>query len=241
MFLLIFIFCARSRISTHEPVRGGSAPHQFVLAPFEMDSLRHEHRDLGLPIYPCAHLRIWSRETVPATLLRYRTWVYLQEVIIPRSRERGLILRKLSTNAVQAPHELPLDRNASRYTQCRVRKQSNECESEKRLVKSQRSGVALTERGGSWGFDGSCFAAIAAERPLCPHETISTTFFQPFASTGLYQFVRNFRSILEHVSFRSPSHFVRLHGKTHRLFFSGRSSNGTASIWTAFLYARSRT
>ncbi|CAN0433335.1 unnamed protein product [Ascophyllum nodosum] len=33
------------------------------------------------------------------------------------------------------------------YTQCRVRKQSNECESEKRLAKSQRSGVALTEYG----------------------------------------------------------------------------------------------
>ena len=49
------------------------------------------------------------------------------------------------------PTDLPLDRNASRYTQCRVRKRSNECESEKRLVKSQRSGVALTERGGSWG------------------------------------------------------------------------------------------
>ena len=170
-----------------------------------MGSLRHEHRDLGLPFYPCARLRIWFRETVPATLFRYRTWFYLQEVIIPRSRERGLILCKLSTNAVQAPHELPLDRNASRYTQCRVRKQSNECESEKRLVKSQRSGVALTERGGSWGLDGSCFAAIAAERPLCPNETISPIFFQPFASTGLYQLVRNFRSILEHVSFRSPS------------------------------------
>ena len=105
------------------------------------------------------------------------------------------------------------------YTQCRVRKQSNEFESETRIVKSQRSGVALTERGGSWGLDGSCFAAIAAERPLCPHETISIIFFQPFASTGLYQFVRSFRSILEHVSIRSPSQFVRLHGKPYRLFF----------------------
>ena len=79
------------------------------------------------------------------------------------------------------------------HTQCRVRKQSNECESETRLVKSQRSGVALTERGGSWGLDRSCFAVITAERPLCPHGTLS----------------------------RSPSKFFRLHGKTHRLFFFG--------------------
>ena len=49
------------------------------------------------------------------------------------------------------PTELPFDRNASRYAQCRVRKRSNECETQKRLVKSQRSGVALTERGGFWG------------------------------------------------------------------------------------------
>ena len=135
------------------------------------------------------------------------------------------------------PHELPLDHNASRYGQCRVRKQSNECESEKRLVKSQRSGVALTERGGSWDLDGSCFAAIAAERPLCPHETISTIFFQPFASTGLYQFVRNFRSILEHVSICSPSQFVRLHGKPYRLFFRAGAQMEPHRFGQDFLHA----
>ena len=80
-----------------------------------------------------------------------------------------------------------------------------------------------------------------AERPLCPQGT----------------HVRNFRSVLEHPSIRSPprdytchifpteSHVqnfrsvfkhaqsVRLHGKTHRLF-SGRSSNGIASMGQIF-------
>ena len=79
------------------------------------------------------------------------------------------------------------------YTQCGVRKQRYECKSETRLVKSQRSGGALTERGGFWGLDGSCFAFIAAERLLCPHGTLS----------------------------RSPSKIVRLHGETHRLLFFG--------------------
>ena len=143
---------------------------------------------------------------------------------MPHSRERGLILCKLSTLCRTGPTRAPARPQCpADYTQCRVRNQSSGCESEKRLVKSQWSGVAITERGGSWGLDGSCFAAIAAERPLWPHETISTIFFQPFASMGLFQFVRNFRSILEHVSIRSPSQFVRLHGKTHRLLFSGHA------------------
>ena len=243
-FNFIFIVIYFLRAIAHLNARAGSRGSRFT--PVFFSTVRDGLAKARAPRPRAAHLSLRTPKNLVSRDGSGNTFslpymVYLQEVIIPRSRERGLILCKLSTNAVQAPHELPLDRNASRYTQCRVRKQSNECESEKRLVKSQRSGVALTERGGSWGLDGSCFAAIAAERPLCAHETISTIFFQPVASTGLYQFVRNFRSILEHVSFRSPSHFVRLHGKTHRLFFSGRSSNGTASIWTAFLYARSRT
>ena len=157
-----------------------------------MGSQGHEHRDLGLPRYPCARLRIWPRDgsgnnfSLPYMILSTRGK-------LPRSRERGLILCKLSTLCRTGPHELPLDRNACRYTLCRVRKQSKECESENRLVKSQRSGVALTERGGSWGLGGSCIAAIAAERPLCPHGIIPAIFFQPEPMCGIP------------ASFRSPS------------------------------------
>ena len=51
------------------------------------------------------------------------------------------------------------------YTQCRVRKQSNKCESEKRLVKSQRSGVALTEYGARGALGGPCITAKHRLRP----------------------------------------------------------------------------
>ena len=37
--------------------------HQLFLAPLEMGSPGHEHRDRGLPSYPCARLRIWSHQT----------------------------------------------------------------------------------------------------------------------------------------------------------------------------------
>ena len=71
-------------------------------------------------------------------------------------------------------------------------------------------------------------APLAAERPLCPHGT----------------HVRNSRLVLEHASIHSRSReyplglsthqSVRLHVKTHRSFFSGRSSNGAASMGTRF-------
>ena len=76
-------------------------------------------------------------------------------------------------------------------------------------------------------------APLAAERPICPHET----------------YVRNFRSVLERASIRSPSRdyihhifptgspvqkSVRLHRKTHQLLFSSGSSNRTASMGTRF-------
>ena len=86
------------------------------------------------------------------------------------------------------------------YTQCRVRKQSNECESEKRLVKSQRSGVALTEYGARGALAGRALPTSTA----CGRKTVlpPRDYINSFAFT-----------------IRSPSHFVRLHGKPHRLLF----------------------
>ena len=122
------------------------------------------------------------------------------------------------------------------YTQCRVRKQSNECESEKRLAKSQRSGVALTEYGARGALAGRALPTSTA----CGRNTVlpSGDCINSFAFTirSPSQFVRLhgnmhrsfFRAGAGTISIRSPSQFVRLHGNTHRLFFSGWSSNGTA-------------
>ena len=88
-------------------------------------------------------------------------------------------------------------------------------------------------------------APLAAERPLCPHgihvrnSLVAERLLCPHGTH-----VRNSRLVLEHASIRSPSReyplslsthqSVRLHGKTHRLFFSGRSSIRTASMGTRF-------
>ena len=92
------------------------------------------------------------------------------------------------------------------YTQCQVRKQSNECESEKRLVKSQRSGVALTEYGARGALAGRALptsTACVRKTVLPPRDYINSFAFtirspsREHASIiffgselGLYQFVR---------------------------------------------------
>ena len=72
------------------------------------------------------------------------------------------------------------------YTQCRVRKQSNECESEKRLVKSQRSGVALTEYGARGALAGRALptrTACGRKTALPSRENTSIIFFRTGAWT----------------------------------------------------------
>ena len=85
------------------------------------------------------------------------------------------------------------------HTQCRVRKQSDECESEKRLVKSQRSGDALTEYGARGALAGHALppsTACGRKTALPSRENALIIFFGP--ELGLYQI-------------RSPSPFARLH------------------------------
>ena len=62
-------------------------------------------------------------------------------------------------------------------------------------------------------------APLAAERPFCPHGTNQfVRLHNSFAFTGtcIDYF---FRAGAGTISIRSPSQFVRLHGKPHRLFF----------------------
>ena len=85
------------------------------------------------------------------------------------------------------------------HTQCRVRKQSDECESEKRLVKSQRSGDALTEYGARGALAGHALppsTACGRTTALPSRENALIIFFGP--ELGLYRI-------------RSPSSFARLH------------------------------
>ena len=165
-----------------------------------MGSHGYEHRGPGLHRYPCARLRIWPRETVSAVPSRYRTdFIYTRHYrLLEGTRNRPC--------ALLAPREPPLDRMPAEYTQCRVRKQSNECESGKRFVKSQRSGVALTEYGARGALAGRALptsTACGRKTVLPPRDYInsfafticspsrehaSIIFFGP--ELGLYQFVR---------------------------------------------------
>ena len=88
------------------------------------------------------------------------------------------------------------------YTQCRVRKQSTECESEKRLVKCQRPGLALTEIRGSWDLGGSC----CHQHRSRPNDRFAfTDYIHHIFSTESH--VYNFRSVFEHAQ------SVLLHGR----------------------------
>ena len=113
-----------------------------------MGSHGYELRDLGLHSYPCARLRVGSRETVPAVLFRCRTWFYLHEGITACSSERvtgpvqAIDHVQYRSHTSPRPTIMPAD-----YTQCRVQKRGNECENEKRLVKRQWLGIALTVCG----------------------------------------------------------------------------------------------
>ena len=73
-YFYFYFYFARARAFRHAGRLAGSclAPAFFK---HRSRSHRHgyEHRDLGLHSYPCARLRIWSRETVPAVPSRYRT------------------------------------------------------------------------------------------------------------------------------------------------------------------------
>ena len=191
--------------------RGSRFAYSF-LAPFERGSQGHEHLDLRMYSYPCARLRIWSRETVSAVPSRYCTDFIYTRNYSPLEGTRTDPVQTID-QCRTGPTEPPFDRNASRYAQCRVRKRSNECVSEKRLVKSQRLGVALTERGGSWG--------PRRFVHLPPSTACGRIFFGP--ELELYQI-------------RSPSQFVRLHANTHRLFF--RAGAGTMSNSLAFTFVR---
>ena len=139
------------------------------------------------------------------------------------------------------PYRAPVRRNASRYAQCRVRKRSNECVSEKRLVKSQRSGVALTERGGSWGPRRFLHLFRAGAGTIS--NSLAFTFVRLHANTHRLFFRAGAGTVSNSLAFT----FVRLHGKpyrlpvrlhanTHRLFF--RAGAGTTSNSLAFTFVR---
>ena len=111
------------------------------------------------------------------------------------------------------PTEPPFDRNASRYAQCRIRKRINKCVSEKRLVKSQRSGVALTERGGSWGPRRFLHLFRAGAGTIS--DSLAFTFVRLHANTHRLFFRAGAGTISNSLAFT----FVCLHGKPYRLFF----------------------
>ena len=108
------------------------------------------------------------------------------------------------------------------YTQCRVRKQSNECESEKRLVKRQWLGIALTVYGARGTLAVHAATNIAHGRTTAlPSQDISTIFFQPRA---ICKISAQFLSTLNPFAFR---------GKRID-YFSGRSSSRIVSMGTRF-------
>ena len=128
---------------------------------------------------------------------------------MPHSRERGLILCKLSTLCRTGPTRAPARPQCpADYTQCRVRNQSSGCESEKRLVKSQWSGVAITERGALGAL------TVHALPPLRPKDRFGLTrLYLPyfsnrsppwdcFNSCGISaQFLSTYQSVHLHNSF----------------------------------------
>ena len=115
------------------------------------------------------------------------------------------------------PTAMPAD-----YTQRRVRKRNNECESEKRLVKRQWLGIALTVCGARGTLAVHAVASTARGRTTAsPSLDYIYHFFQPFAFTGLYQ-------------------SVRLHGTISDHFFFGPGLERKLTNWTDFLYAPSR-
>ena len=147
--------------------------------------------------------------------------------MIPCSKERGLILYKLSTLCSTGPTRTPArPQYPADYTQCRVRKQSNECESEKRLVKSQWLGVALIECGarGTLAVHAAASTARGRTTALPSRDYIGHIF-----STESH--VQNFRSVFEHAQ------SVRLHGKTHRLFCRAGARTESHQWGPGFLYA----
>ena len=114
------------------------------------------------------------------------------------------------------------------YTQCRVRKRSNECESEKRLVKRQWLGIALTvcRARGTLAVHAAASTARGRTTALPSRDNIYHIF--PTESH-----VQNFRSVFEHAQ------SVRLHGKIHRLFF--RTGARTESHqWRPYFCTRDR-
>ena len=108
------------------------------------------------------------------------------------------------------------------YTQWRVRKQSNECGSEKRLVKRQWLGIALTVCGtrGTLAVHAATSTARGRTTAL-PSRDISTIFFQPRAMC---------RISAQFLSRLNPFAFT---GKRID-YFPGRSSNGITSMGTRF-------
>ena len=108
------------------------------------------------------------------------------------------------------------------YTQCRVRKQSNECGSEKRLVKRQWLGIALTVCGARGTLAVHAATSTARGRTSAlPSRDMSNIFFQPRAMC---------RIPTQFLSTLNPFAFM---GKRID-YFPGRSSNGIASMGTRF-------
>ena len=117
------------------------------------------------------------------------------------------------------------------YAQCRVRKQSNECESETRLVRARGQALRLLNAGALGALK---LRAVPSLRPK--DRFARTRLYLPYFSSRSPP--RDYINSCEiSAQFLSTYHSVRLHEKTHRLFFSGRSSNGTASRGTDFLFA----
>ena len=106
-YLFYFIlFCPSARVSARKPARGGPALRQLFKHRSRSHRHGYEHRDLGLHIYPCARLRIWSRETVPTVPPRYRTDFIYNEVNTACSSERVIdpVPYTGSTRAPARPH-----------------------------------------------------------------------------------------------------------------------------------------
>ena len=93
------------------------------------------------------------------------------------------------------------------YVQCRVQKRSNECESEKRLVKRQWLGIALTVCG--------------ARGTLAVHAAASNARGRTTALAS--------RDYIYHIL---PT--IRLHGTISNHFFFGPGLEQKLTIWTRF-------
>ena len=143
------LFFARANLGTRAGAR------RFNVAPAFLSTVRDGLARVRAPRSRAAQLSLDTPENLVSRDGSGNT--FSLPYMILSTRGNYTLLEGMRTDPVQAIDPMPYRPHTSSrptampadYSQCRVRKQSNECESEKRLVKSQRSGVAFTERGGS--------------------------------------------------------------------------------------------